>query len=57
MTTHIINPNDDYAIKLLKQLLAEYKRKLENGDREERPIYSIVVEDIKGILVDLAHHK
>jgi hypothetical protein len=47
---------EDYCIRLIKEMIAVYKTKLDNADIEERLIYSIVIDDLKGLLVDLIHH-
>jgi hypothetical protein len=47
---------EDYCIRLVKELIAHYKMELDNADSTEKVIYSIVIEDLKGILVDLIHH-
>ena len=47
---------EDYACRLIKEMMEKYKEKLDSADISERVIYSIVIADLKGLIVDLIHH-
>jgi hypothetical protein len=47
---------EDYSQELIKQMIKKYKERYENADREERPVYWEIIEDLKGMLVDIKHH-
>ena len=47
---------EDYCIKLVKELIAHYRRELDSVDSSERVIYSIMIRDLLGLLTDLVHH-
>ena len=47
---------EGYCIKLVKELIEYYRRELDNVDKIERVVYSIVIKDLTGLLTDLAHH-
>ena len=47
---------EDYACVLIKQMIEQYKGKLDSADYTERIIYSIVIADLKGLITDLLHH-
>jgi hypothetical protein len=47
---------EDYACKLVKEMIMTYKEKMDNADSVERSIYAIFINDLKGLLTDLIHH-
>ena len=47
---------EDYVCKLIKEMIAKYKEKLDNADIEERLIIATVILDLKGLLTDIIHH-
>lgn len=47
---------EDYLVTRVKDLLKYYQKQLTSADKTERVIYSIIISDLKGLLVDLAHY-
>ena len=47
---------EDYACRLIKELIVHYKKEMDSVDSTERIIYSIVIEDLRGLISDLVHH-
>ena len=45
----------DFILDEIKFLITEYRQKMTDADKMERPIYSCIIDDLKEILSEYAH--
>jgi hypothetical protein len=46
---------EEFLVKAIKKLIADYRQKMLDCDRTERLQYSIMIDDLKEILSEYAH--